>query len=185
MKISNWTRWCTPLIPAFRKWRQVDLCEFKASLVYRVSSRIIRTTHRNPVSKNQNQPTKQKLFFRNSSCFLVSYTNFQSRREGWGDGQVAWCLGSLAAAAALAEDLQRIWVCFSALSSGGSQLPAPLSPKGSTPFSKPWNTGTPGVHLHRHINKNKSLKSKNVTSEMAQVKTLATQPDNVSLIPGM
>uniref|UniRef100_A0A8C6W909 Histone-lysine N-methyltransferase n=1 Tax=Nannospalax galili TaxID=1026970 RepID=A0A8C6W909_NANGA len=26
--------WCTPLIPALRRQRQVDLCEFKASLVY-------------------------------------------------------------------------------------------------------------------------------------------------------
>jgi hypothetical protein len=27
--------WCTPFIPALKRWRQVDLCEFKASLVYR------------------------------------------------------------------------------------------------------------------------------------------------------
>ena len=31
--------WCTPLIPAHGRKRQVDLCEFKASLLYRVSSR--------------------------------------------------------------------------------------------------------------------------------------------------
>ena len=30
--------WHTPLIPAFRRQRQADLCEFKASLVYKVSS---------------------------------------------------------------------------------------------------------------------------------------------------
>jgi hypothetical protein len=29
----------TPLIPAFRRQRQIDLCEFQASLVYIVSSR--------------------------------------------------------------------------------------------------------------------------------------------------
>ena len=27
--------WYTPFIPALKRWRQVDLCEFKASLVYR------------------------------------------------------------------------------------------------------------------------------------------------------
>ena len=33
-----------PLIPAHRRQRQVDLCEFKASLVYTVSSRSARAT---------------------------------------------------------------------------------------------------------------------------------------------
>jgi hypothetical protein len=28
-----------PLNSALRRWRQADLCEFKASLVYRISSR--------------------------------------------------------------------------------------------------------------------------------------------------
>jgi hypothetical protein len=41
----------------FRRQRQVDLCEFKASVVYRVSSRTARATQRNPVSKNKK--TKQ------------------------------------------------------------------------------------------------------------------------------
>jgi hypothetical protein len=43
--------------------RQVDLCKFEASLVYRVSSRTARATQTNPVSKTQtkpNNPTKQK-----------------------------------------------------------------------------------------------------------------------------
>ena len=40
-----------PLIPALRRQRQVDLCEFEASLVYRVSSRTARATQRNPVKK--------------------------------------------------------------------------------------------------------------------------------------
>ena len=31
--------WCTPLIPALGRQRQVDLCEFEVSLVYRVSFR--------------------------------------------------------------------------------------------------------------------------------------------------
>ena len=47
------------MVPALRKPRQADLCEFEASLVYRVSSRTARTTQRNSVSKNKNK-TKQK-----------------------------------------------------------------------------------------------------------------------------
>ena len=30
-----------PLIPALQRQRQVDLCEFQASLVYKVSSRAV------------------------------------------------------------------------------------------------------------------------------------------------
>jgi hypothetical protein len=44
------------LIPAFRRQRPSDLCEFGANLVYRVSSRTVKATQRNPVSK----PNKQK-----------------------------------------------------------------------------------------------------------------------------
>jgi hypothetical protein len=45
------------LIPALGKQRQVDLClgKFKASLVYRVNSRTVKATQRNPVSKKQKQ----------------------------------------------------------------------------------------------------------------------------------
>jgi hypothetical protein len=48
--------WCTPLIPARGRQRQADLCELKASLVYRVGSRI--ATQRNPVSTGQNNNNK-------------------------------------------------------------------------------------------------------------------------------
>jgi hypothetical protein len=48
-----------PLIPALRRQRQADHCEFKASLVYRVSSRTTRTTQRNPVSKKKTTTTKK------------------------------------------------------------------------------------------------------------------------------
>jgi hypothetical protein len=45
--------WCTPLIPALRRQRQTgrgrQISEFKASLVYRVSSRTARAIKRNPV----------------------------------------------------------------------------------------------------------------------------------------
>jgi hypothetical protein len=40
-----------PLTPTLRSQRQADLCEVKASLVYRVSSRAARATQRNPVLK--------------------------------------------------------------------------------------------------------------------------------------
>jgi hypothetical protein len=41
-----------PLTPALGRQRQVALCEFKTSLVYRASSRTIRATQRKPVLKN-------------------------------------------------------------------------------------------------------------------------------------
>ena len=52
--------WLTSLILVLGRQRQVDLCEFKASLVYRVSSKTVRATQRNPVLKNNNS---QKAFF--------------------------------------------------------------------------------------------------------------------------
>ena len=39
------------LIPALRRQRQADLCEFEVSLVYGVSSRTAGATQRNPVLK--------------------------------------------------------------------------------------------------------------------------------------
>ena len=41
------------LIPALGRQRLTDLCEFKVSMVYRVSSRTAKDTQRNPVSKSQ------------------------------------------------------------------------------------------------------------------------------------
>ena len=38
-----------PLIPALRRQRQMDLCEFETSLVYKVRSRTARATKRNTV----------------------------------------------------------------------------------------------------------------------------------------
>ena len=51
LSAGSW--WSILLIPALRRQRQEDLCDFKASLVYRVSSRTARTTQRNTVSKNK------------------------------------------------------------------------------------------------------------------------------------
>jgi hypothetical protein len=51
-------RRCRPLILALRRQRQVDLCEFKASLVYRASPRTVKDIQGNPVLKNQRNKTK-------------------------------------------------------------------------------------------------------------------------------
>jgi hypothetical protein len=48
-----------PLIPALRRQRQADLCEFEASLVYRVSSRTSRAIQRNSVSDKQSNKYKR------------------------------------------------------------------------------------------------------------------------------
>ena len=48
-----------PFIPS--RDRQMDLCEFKASLVYISSSRTVKATHRNPVLET-NKQTKTKKY---------------------------------------------------------------------------------------------------------------------------
>jgi hypothetical protein len=57
-----------PLIPAFGRQRQADLCEFEDSLVYTASSRTVRTKQRNWVSKKTNQKAKAKA--KAKPCFL-------------------------------------------------------------------------------------------------------------------
>jgi hypothetical protein len=49
-------------MPALGRQRQVDLCEFEASLVYRVSSKTTKATQKDPVLKNKqpSPPTKKK-----------------------------------------------------------------------------------------------------------------------------
>ena len=42
------------LVPVLGRQRKVDLCEFKTSLVYRVSSRTARATQTNPVWGKKN-----------------------------------------------------------------------------------------------------------------------------------
>ena len=57
-----------PLIPALGRQRQVGICEFEASLVYRVSSRASKATQGNNVienkkerKENSNKQTNKKL----------------------------------------------------------------------------------------------------------------------------
>ena len=60
--VKAWRWWCVSLIPALGKQRQVDLCEFEASLVYRASSRTVRAvTQRNPVSENKQKQNPKIL----------------------------------------------------------------------------------------------------------------------------
>jgi hypothetical protein len=64
---NSWAWWYIPLIPtrtpspALGRQRQADLCEFKASFVYIVSSRTARAVQRDPVSKitKQNKQTEK------------------------------------------------------------------------------------------------------------------------------
>lgn len=53
-KISR--SWHTPLIPALRRQRQKDLYEFKASLVFRESSRTAKTNKKKPFLKPTSHP---------------------------------------------------------------------------------------------------------------------------------
>jgi hypothetical protein len=47
-------RWLTSLIPALRR----QICEFEASLVYKVSCRTATPIQKNPVSKIKNKQTR-------------------------------------------------------------------------------------------------------------------------------
>ena len=49
-----------PLIPALGRQRQANLCEFEASLVYKINSRTARATQRNPVSNQKEKKDGRK-----------------------------------------------------------------------------------------------------------------------------
>jgi hypothetical protein len=50
-----------PSIPAPRRQKQVDVSEFKASMIYRAYSRIARVTQRNCLEKNLKTKVCQKF----------------------------------------------------------------------------------------------------------------------------
>ena len=58
-----------PLILALERQRQADLSEFKASLIYKVSSRTARATQTNPVTKIQKNKTKKEHFM--NVCIIL------------------------------------------------------------------------------------------------------------------
>jgi hypothetical protein len=57
-----------PLISALGKQRQVDLHKFQASLVYRISSRTVRATQRNPFLGGR----RDKSFPKQSTSLRIS-----------------------------------------------------------------------------------------------------------------
>jgi hypothetical protein len=73
-----------PSIPALRRQRQVNLCKFKASLVYRVSSRTARAIQRNLASKNK-QVFSHKMWNPNKT---VSISSKSKSMAGLNDGLV-------------------------------------------------------------------------------------------------
>ena len=67
-----------PLIPAFGRQRQVDVCEFKVSLVYRAISRTARTvTQRNPISGENNSTF--------CSSMISTFETFPQRNDVTGE----------------------------------------------------------------------------------------------------
>ena len=46
--------------PVLRRQKQGDLCEFEANLVYKVSSRTVKATQRNPVLKRKKKEGKKR-----------------------------------------------------------------------------------------------------------------------------
>ena len=58
MKNGQW--WLTSLIPALGRQREADLCEFEASLVYRISSRTASKTRETLFQKTMKQKQNRK-----------------------------------------------------------------------------------------------------------------------------
>lgn len=52
--------WWYTLIPALWSERQVDICEFKTSLVYVASSRLVKAIYIAILKQNKEQKTKNK-----------------------------------------------------------------------------------------------------------------------------
>jgi hypothetical protein len=62
----------------FRTPSMVDFCEFGVSLVYRVSSRMVRVTQKNPVSKNKTKQNKKQtkfLLMNELQCYWHSFND--------------------------------------------------------------------------------------------------------------
>lgn len=60
-------------MPALRRQRQVDPCEFEASLVYRASSRAVGAVQRNPVLKTKTKTKTKTKAKTNQKHFSFSF----------------------------------------------------------------------------------------------------------------
>ena len=60
-----------PLIQALRRQRQADLCEFKASLVYTMSSRTARATERDSFKKKKTEREERENYFGEATRWLT------------------------------------------------------------------------------------------------------------------
>jgi hypothetical protein len=78
-----------PLILTLRRQRLVDLCEFKASLVYRASSRTARLYKETLFQRKEKKKTKQK----------------QTKKKKTQKYHVAMCYG-------LITSMRRLWFCL-------------------------------------------------------------------------
>jgi hypothetical protein len=107
---------------ALRSQRQSDLCEFEASLVYRVSFRTARDVQRNLVSRaTWRNPVLKKKIIKKKKL---------RKRKGWRAGFKLKYIN------ALGEDLYSIPTTLH----GGSQP--------STVVGDVWSTGTHGAHVY-------------------------------------
>ena len=70
--------WHTPLVQAFRRKKQVDLCEFEVSLVYRASSRAGSKATEKPCLKKPKKQKKQKKTTNNNNNKKVSLRQLSS-----------------------------------------------------------------------------------------------------------
>jgi hypothetical protein len=67
----SWAWWHMPLTPALGRQGQVNLCELQVRLVYKVSSKTVKTvTHRNSLLKKLKQKTINKN--KNSSYIIIT-----------------------------------------------------------------------------------------------------------------
>ena len=83
---------CTPLILALR--RQMDLCEFEVSLVYRMSSWTAMATQRYPVSKTEGKKReKEKKLFSKVCCHSLSSQHLEGGGRKIRSSKPSWAIG--------------------------------------------------------------------------------------------